>query len=191
MKLIFGLLVMALSLLAYCESSTALVVCGTHGTNGGGDAPPQQCMKVRPLQDRVLTVIPMPTCPQIDPPGWSTTRGGSRDHHEESTRGGGTRHHLPKKRFVGGLSYTDNAPFFLEMDVNSVTKVWWEHAQEQEEGCRRPATEKPESKRLVRVDILVVDEDNYNCDDYNRDQENDSEDENRVMSVGQRVHILL
>lgn len=171
-----------------CVASTTLVVCGSHGTNDPPREQERQCMKVRPLQDRVLASIPVPTCNQIDPPSLQLETGAQDD--EERTReehNGGVRHRrLPKKLFVGNL------PFALEMEVNSETAVWWNHVQEQDDGCSETRGE-PESLRLHRVDVLVVDDDDYTCQNYTDAQDNlfGEADENGVASIGQRVHILL
>lgn len=150
----FFALVIATSVVHSSLASKTLVVCGSHGT--GDDPPPRQCMKVRPLGDKVLlSSIPAGTCPRLQLETSPT------DSQEPTREGQNIRkpngRRLPKKLFVGGLSFNEPA-FQLEMDMNGDTAVWWDHVQEQDDACREPGG--PEkSLRLKQVDVVVGDDD--------------------------------
>lgn len=184
-------------------ATTTLIVCGSHGTNGGGDDEPRQCMKVRPLKDQTLiTSIPGATCPQIDPPSLQLDAG-SRPGDSPSTAATSTKQ-KPKEIVVVGSKNVVQ----VEMVVNSETSVWWDHMQEQEDGCNDISDKRPPEKaslRLHRVDLLVVDDDDYDCEQFEREQEGgiiqipEIDDEVLVSTSReiitdphfQRVHVLL
>lgn len=168
---LIALFTVAASLLQISLATRTLVVCGSHGTNGG-DPPPRQCMKVRPLNDRVLlSSIPVGSCPQIDPPSQQLDTGPPADDEEpiregQNVRKPDNRRRLPKKLFVGGLNFNEPS-FQLEMDMNENTAVWWDHVQEQDDACHHPG--RPKSLRLKQVDVIVGDN-SIDCTSVSVDQ---------------------
>lgn len=188
----------------FCDAATTLLVCGIHGTNCPAcEEEQRQCMKVRPLKTQSLMSIPVETCPQIDPPSLQVDAGPAAG--DDGDDNGRIRNrHLPKK--PKEIVVVGSKSFVVEMEVYSETSVWWNHINEQDDGCSNPKG-RPESLRMERVDVLVFDDDNYDCEQYHQDLDAalsnvqdpprgrevrpEIGDEVLVTNLGQRVHVLL
>lgn len=206
------LVLMVVSTRPCFATTSALLLCGSHGTSDE-EEPERQCMKVRPLNDRVLTSHYVPTCAQIDPPSLNLDSGPASDTDTDTTTAtaeeegtfdnDGARdlrghRELPKK--PKEIVVVGSNKFVVEMDVNNETAVWWHHIQEQDDGCdsKNSTSEesqgRPESLRLEQVEFLVFEGD-FSCEDYwaavvSRTPIPEIGDE-VLYDVGQKVHVLL